>query len=54
VLSICWAGLILGEDLTWTTIIGGAAVVFCAGLAVRSRSSPPRARMAVVTAQQSR
>jgi drug/metabolite transporter (DMT)-like permease len=55
VLSICWAGLILGEELTWTTIIGGAAVVFCAGLAVRSRSGRPRAReMAEVTAQQSR
>ena len=52
VLSICWAGLILAEDLTWTTIIGGAAVVFCAGLAVRSRSGPPRAKeMAEVTAQ---
>jgi drug/metabolite transporter (DMT)-like permease len=40
VLSICWAGLILGEDLTWATIIGGTAVILCAGLAVRSR---PRA-----------
>jgi hypothetical protein len=39
-LSICWAGLILGEDLTWATIIGGTAVILCAGLAVRSR---PRA-----------
>ncbi|MDF9749395.1 DMT family transporter [Arthrobacter sp. ES3-54] len=55
VLTICWAGLILGEDLTWTTIIGGAVVVFCAGLAVRSRSGPPRAKkMAEVAAQQSR
>ncbi|MFE4228940.1 DMT family transporter [Arthrobacter sp. NPDC056886] len=44
VLSICWAGLILAEDLTWTTIIGGAAVVSCAGLALRSRSGPPRAK----------
>lgn len=43
VLSICWAGLILGEDLTWATIIGGAAVILCAGLAVRSR---PAARAA--------
>lgn len=37
VLSICWAALILGEDLSWTTIVGGAVVIFCAGLAVRSR-----------------
>ena len=54
VLSICWAGLILAEDLTWTTIIGGAAVVFCAALAVRSRSGPPKAKateMAEVSAQ---
>ncbi|AXJ10945.1 DMT family transporter [Arthrobacter sp. PM3] len=40
VLSICWAGLILGETLGWSTIIGGAAVVLLAGLAVRSRPSP--------------
>ena len=37
VLSICWAGLILGENLTITTIIGGLAVVLCAGTAVRTR-----------------
>ena len=42
VLSICWAGLILGEHLTWTTIAGGAAVVLCAGLAVRSRTVSAR------------
>jgi drug/metabolite transporter (DMT)-like permease len=42
VLSICWAGLILGENLTWTTIIGGAVVILCAGLAVRSRPGPTR------------
>ncbi|MBP1135881.1 drug/metabolite transporter (DMT)-like permease [Arthrobacter sp. PvP023] len=40
VLSICWAGLLLGEALTWTTIIGGLAVVLCAGAAVRVRLSP--------------
>ncbi|MFF2029219.1 DMT family transporter [Arthrobacter sp. NPDC058192] len=44
VLSICWAGLILHEQLTWTTIVGGAAVVLCAGLAVRSRTGPPGAK----------
>jgi len=43
VLSICWAGLILGEDLTWATIIGGTAVILCAGLAVRTRPSASRA-----------
>ena len=37
VLSICWAGLLLGEALTWTTIIGGVAVILCAGAAVRVR-----------------
>jgi drug/metabolite transporter (DMT)-like permease len=37
VLSICWAGLLLGEALTWTTIIGGLAVIICAGAAVRVR-----------------
>lgn len=42
VLSICWAGLLLGESLTWTTIIGGLAVILCAGIAVRVRLNPPR------------
>lgn len=37
VLSICWAGFLLGETLTWTTIIGGVAVILCAGMAVRVR-----------------
>ncbi len=41
VLSICWAGLLLGETLTWTTIIGGLAVILCAGIAVRVRLTPP-------------
>ncbi len=40
VLSICWAGLLLGETLAWTTIAGGLAVILCAGLAVRTRLSP--------------
>lgn len=44
VLSICWAGLLLGEHLGWTTITGGLAVVLCAGLAVRVRLSPPSAK----------
>jgi drug/metabolite transporter (DMT)-like permease len=43
VLSICWAGLLLGETLTVTTIIGGLAVILCAGIAVRVRQNPPPA-----------
>jgi drug/metabolite transporter (DMT)-like permease len=39
-LSICWAGLLLGENLTWTTIVGGVAVILCAGIAVRTRLNP--------------
>ena len=38
VLSICWAGLLLGEHLSPTTILGGLVVVLCAGWAVRSRA----------------
>ncbi|WP_211877216.1 DMT family transporter [Pseudarthrobacter albicanus] len=40
VLSICWAGLLLGENLSWTTILGGLAVILCAGIAVRVRRVP--------------
>jgi drug/metabolite transporter (DMT)-like permease len=40
VLSICWAALLLGEAPTWTTIIGGLAVILCAGAAVRVRLKP--------------
>lgn len=40
VLSIAWAALILGESLTETTLIGGATVIACAGLAVRARLKP--------------
>ncbi|MEC5182141.1 drug/metabolite transporter (DMT)-like permease [Arthrobacter sp. CG_A4] len=43
VLSICWAGLLLGETLTWPTIFGGLAVILCAGIAVRVRQIPPPA-----------
>ena len=39
VLSIAWAALILGEELTVPTIIGGAVVTLSAGVAVRIRSS---------------
>jgi len=37
VMSILWAALILHEQLTWPVVVGGAAVVACAGLAVRTR-----------------
>ncbi|MCY1675556.1 DMT family transporter [Pseudarthrobacter sp. SL88] len=40
VLSICWAALLLGEAITWTTVIGGLAVILCAGAAVRVRLKP--------------
>lgn len=40
VLGICWAGLLLGEDLGWGTILGGIAVVLCAAAAVRVRLKP--------------
>ncbi|MDJ0356624.1 DMT family transporter [Paenarthrobacter sp. PH39-S1] len=42
VLSICWAWLLLGESVTWVTILGGLAVIVCAGSAVRVRLSPSR------------
>ncbi|MDQ0028882.1 drug/metabolite transporter (DMT)-like permease [Arthrobacter bambusae] len=44
VLSICWAGLLLGESLDWTTAIGGLAVIVCAGAAVRVRLQPEPAQ----------
>jgi drug/metabolite transporter (DMT)-like permease len=37
VMTICWAALLLHEQLTWLTALGGAAVIACAGLAVRIR-----------------
>jgi drug/metabolite transporter (DMT)-like permease len=40
VLSIGWAALLLGETLTWATIVGGLAVILCAGAAVRVRLKP--------------
>jgi len=53
VLSICWAGLLLGETLTWTTIAGGLAVILCAGAAVRVRLRPGPAMPAAVHATKS-
>jgi drug/metabolite transporter (DMT)-like permease len=45
VLTITWAALFLAEELTLPTIIGGAAVILFAGIAVRIRldRSTPRA-----------
>jgi drug/metabolite transporter (DMT)-like permease len=37
VLSIGWATLLLGEELSWTTVLGGLAVIGCAAVAVRAR-----------------
>ena len=37
VLSIGWATLLLGEQLTWATVLGGLAVIGCAAVAVRAR-----------------
>ncbi|KNY04835.1 DMT family transporter [Microbacterium sp. GCS4] len=39
VLSILWAALLLHERIGWATLLGGVAVIACAGLAVRSRLS---------------
>ncbi|MGF0310529.1 DMT family transporter [Rhodococcus sp. IEGM1428] len=40
VLTICWAAIILREGLTWPVVGGGAAVIACATVAVRTRMSP--------------
>ncbi|GAA4523352.1 DMT family transporter [Amycolatopsis samaneae] len=37
VLTLSWAALFLGERLTWPTVLGGVAVIGCAGFAVRAR-----------------
>lgn len=37
VLSITWAALLLREELTASTLLGGIAVIVCAGVAVRIR-----------------
>lgn len=42
VLSLCWAWLLLGETLDWTTILSGIVVILCAGMAVRVRLNPQR------------
>lgn len=42
VMSILWAGLLLGEFIGWQTIVGGIAVIGCALLAVRARNRGPK------------
>ncbi|WP_236244624.1 DMT family transporter [Streptomyces sp. CC210A] len=46
VMTLCWAALLLGERLTWPTLLGGLAVVACAGTAVRTRLGRPSPRTA--------
>lgn len=41
VMSIAWAVLFLHEGLTWPTVLGGVAVIACAGIAVRTRLRHP-------------
>lgn len=43
VLTLIWAGLLLRESMTWTTIAGGLVVILCAGAAVRMRAGQPPA-----------
>ena len=38
VMSILWAAVILHEQITWPTVLGGIAVIGCAGLAIRTRT----------------
>ncbi|MCE6997984.1 DMT family transporter [Saccharothrix sp. S26] len=37
VLGIGWAALLLHEQVTWATVLGGVAVILCAAVAVRVR-----------------
>ncbi|WP_336318789.1 DMT family transporter [Streptomyces lavendofoliae] len=43
VLTIGWAALLLGERLTWPTVLGGLTVIASAALAVRTRLTRTRA-----------
>ena len=42
VLTMGWAALLLGEHLGWQTVLGGLAVIGCAGSAVRVRAAAVR------------
>lgn len=52
VLSILWAAVILREQLTWPTVVGGVAVIVCAGIAVRIRLDRASPRMRPVEARE--
>lgn len=39
VLTISWAALLLSEQITWPTALGGVTVIVCAATAVRTRLS---------------
>jgi drug/metabolite transporter (DMT)-like permease len=41
VMTIAWATLLLHEELSWPTVVGGIAVIGCALVAVRARVRPP-------------
>ncbi len=45
ILSIGWAALLLNEHITILTLVGGAAVIACALVAVRSRTRQPVRRL---------
>lgn len=44
VLSIAWAALLLAEQITWLTFVGGLAVILCARGATSSRGRTARGR----------
>ena len=50
VLTICWAALLLHERLSWATVLGGLAIILCAGVAVRTRGRKVPAPSSPVTA----
>ncbi|NKY58119.1 DMT family transporter [Nocardia flavorosea] len=39
--TLCWAALVLNEELSWATAVGAAAVIGCAASAVRTRLRRP-------------
>ncbi|MGI5216933.1 DMT family transporter [Nocardia sp. CA-290969] len=41
VFTLCWAVLLLNEELTWPTALGALAVIACAASAVRTRLREP-------------
>ena len=42
VMSIAWAAVLLHEQVSWATTVGGLAVIACAALAVRTRLTDRR------------